>query len=72
MSNSSSDGGIGFCGLLTVLFIGLKLTAVIMWPWVWVLGPLWFPLAIACFGCLEALIVACRALGIDWLVETFT
>lgn len=27
--------------LLTVLFIGLKLTGYIDWSWVWVLSPLW-------------------------------
>ncbi|UYA57565.1 hypothetical protein SCREM1_108 [Synechococcus phage S-CREM1] len=40
-NSSSSSGGIGFPGLLTVLFIGLKLTGHITWPWVWVLSPLW-------------------------------
>jgi hypothetical protein len=40
-NNSSSSSGIGFPGLLTVLFIGLKLTNHITWPWVWVLSPLW-------------------------------
>lgn len=39
--SSSSSGGIGFTGLLTVLFIGLKLTGHITWPWWWVLSPLW-------------------------------
>jgi len=47
MSNSSSSSsGIGFPGLLTVLFIGLKLTGHITWPWVWVLSPLWISLLI--------------------------
>lgn len=32
---------IGFPGLLTLLFIGLKLGGVISWSWVWVLSPLW-------------------------------
>lgn len=41
-----SGGGIGFGGLLTVLFIGLKLTGYIAWSWWWVLSPLWIPLAI--------------------------
>lgn len=27
--------------LLTVLFIGLKLTNYITWSWVWVLSPFW-------------------------------
>jgi hypothetical protein len=40
-NSSSSSSGIGFPGLLTVLFIGLKLTGHITWPWVWVLSPLW-------------------------------
>ncbi len=32
---------IGFFGLLTIIFIVLKLTEVIAWSWVWVLAPLW-------------------------------
>jgi hypothetical protein len=38
---STTSSGIGFPGLLTVLFIGLKLTGYITWPWVWVLSPMW-------------------------------
>ena len=44
-SESSSSGGIGFCGLLTILFIGLKLTGNIAWSWLWVLSPIWLPVA---------------------------
>ena len=44
--NSSSSGGIGFCGLLTVLFVGLKLTHFITWSWLWILSPLWIPLGL--------------------------
>jgi hypothetical protein len=40
-SSSSSSGGIGFTGLLTILFIGLKLTGFITWSWWWVLSPIW-------------------------------
>lgn len=35
--------GIGFPGLLTIAFIVLKLTGVIVWSWWWVLCPLWLP-----------------------------
>jgi hypothetical protein len=28
-----------FTALLTVLFIGLKLTGTVAWPWLWVLSP---------------------------------
>lgn len=38
--------GIGFGGLLTILFIGLKLTGQIDWDWLWVLSPLWLPITI--------------------------
>jgi hypothetical protein len=41
MDNNSSSGGIGFFGLLTIVFIILKLCKVISWSWVWVLSPLW-------------------------------
>lgn len=44
---SSSSGGIGFAGLLTVLFIGLKLTGYITWSWWWVLSPLWISALVA-------------------------
>lgn len=50
MSNNSSktaSGGIGFCGLLTIVFIVLKLCKIINWSWLWVLAPLWIPTAIA-------------------------
>lgn len=40
-TSSSSSGGIGFVGLLTIVFITLKLTGVINWSWWWVLSPLW-------------------------------
>jgi len=48
MSNgsSSSSGGVGFCGLLTVLFVALKLMEKIAWSWWWVLSPIWIPAVI--------------------------
>lgn len=42
---SNQSGGIGFIGLLTILFIGLKLTGYISWSWWWVLSPLWIGFA---------------------------
>lgn len=42
-SSSAAGGGIGFCGLLTIVFIVLKLIGVIRWSWIWVLAPLWIP-----------------------------
>lgn len=45
-SSNTKSGGVGFCGMLTVLFIGLKLTHNIDWSWWWVLSPLWLPAAV--------------------------
>jgi hypothetical protein len=50
--------GPGFCGLLTILFIGLKLTNNIDWSWLWVLSPIWLPIALGLFLVAVALIVA--------------
>ena len=47
-SNSGSGGGgIGFCGLLAILFIALKLTGHVQWSWLWVLAPIWIPVSLA-------------------------
>jgi len=47
MAESSSSSGVGFAGILTVLFIGLKLTGYVTWSWWWVLSPLWVGVALA-------------------------
>lgn len=41
MRKETSGGGIGFLGLLTLLFIGLKLAGFISWSWWWVTVPVW-------------------------------
>ena len=55
--NNTTAGGIGFCGLLTVAFIVLKLTGVINWSWLWVLAPIWIPTAITLTIIVTVLIV---------------
>lgn len=37
---------IGFLGLLTLLFIGLKLGSLITWSWWWILAPIWIPITL--------------------------
>lgn len=39
-SKTVKSGGIGFVGLLQLLFIALKLIGIIDWPWVFVLLPI--------------------------------
>lgn len=46
-SSSSGGGGAGLATLLTVLFVGLKLTDNIDWSWWWVLSPLWISALLA-------------------------
>lgn len=62
-SSSSSSGGIGFLGALTILFIALKLTGVIAWSWFWVLSPMIFG-----FG-LVILIIAFSVAAMLWLAS---
>ena len=45
-SNNRTSGGIGFCGMLTILFIAFKLLGIITWSWLWVLSPLWIGAAL--------------------------
>lgn len=59
-NNNKTSGGIGFFGLLTLLFIGLKLCGVIAWSWWWVLAPLWIPVALVAVICLIILLMGER------------
>ena len=56
-NNNNASGGIGFCGLLTIVFIALKLLGYINWSWLWVLSPLWISFAIALIFIIIAIIV---------------
>ena len=42
---SNGDYGVSFFGFLTILFVAFKLANIIEWSWLWVLGPVWIPLA---------------------------
>lgn len=41
MRENNNSGGIGFVGILTIVFIVLKLLGKIAWSWWWVLSPIW-------------------------------
>ena len=64
--NNKNTSGVGFLGLLTLLFIGLKLTGHITWSWIWVLSPLWIPMGIA----LLVLSVGILIVGLVIIVKT--
>lgn len=64
MNKSSSDysgGGIGFFGLLAIVFITLKLIGTIDWPWIWILSPIWAPIAILIAIVIIAILIAAFA-----------
>ena len=54
MYKRSGSSGMGFVSTLTLIFIVLKLTGALSWPWLWVLGPLWMPVLLfaAAFVCI--------------------
>ena len=56
--SSSSSGGIGFLGLLTIVFIALKLTHYIDWSWWWVLAPLWAGIPFTIVVIIVAVVIA--------------
>jgi len=51
MSNSKSFtcSGSSFSGLLTIVFIVLKLTHNIDWSWWWVISPIWISISLGIF-----------------------
>ena len=55
-SSSYSTGGLGFCSVLTIIFVVLKLVGVINWSWVWVLSPIWISWLL--FGLIIVIVVA--------------
>lgn len=63
---STHTGGISFMGLLTILFIALKLTGYIQWSWWWVLAPLWGSIV---FALAVMLVILMVGVLFDWLTD---
>ena len=57
------ETGIGFSGILFVVFLILKLTGYIDWSWWWVTAPLWIPFAIV----IVFLVISAIVLGLKEL-----
>lgn len=51
--------GIGLPMVLFLVFLVLKLTEAIDWPWLWVTAPLWIPVTVA------ALIIALIGIAVS-------
>lgn len=63
--NRATEGGLGICGVLGVVFIVLKLCDVIAWSWWWVTAPFWIPFAIIIVVIVVAIIVSAIQALID-------
>lgn len=55
----NSTGGIGFLGMLTLIFIVLKLCGIIHWSWIWVLMPTLLPISLVLVVCLVLVLRCC-------------
>ena len=57
--------GIGLCGAMFLLFLGLQLTVHINWAWYWVAAPMLIPL-----GVVELVVSVLGAVAlVVWLAE---
>lgn len=60
---NKKGGGISFLGLLTVVFITLKLCGIITWSWWWVLSPLWISVGLGLVVWIVLMIIGLFFLG---------
>jgi len=62
---------ITLIGAMGLLFIALKLTGQITWPWVWVTCPFWFPLVGLAFAAAGLFIAYAVVEVIDYIRGRF-
>ena len=55
--SSKRSSGYGITSILTLIFVVLKMTNNIDWPWIYVFSPIWIFLIVACISFLTVLIV---------------
>lgn len=53
----NNNKGIGWSGVIQIVFIVLKLTGLIDWSWLWVLSPLWISLSVSVVIALLAAVI---------------
>lgn len=56
-AGKSTGAGLGIPGVLTLIFVVLKLVGVVNWSWLWVLSPLWISFGLSLIIAVIALIV---------------
>ncbi len=55
--NTEETINLSFFGIVAIVFIILKLTGTITWPWIWVLSPLWIGFILCAVVVAVALII---------------
>ena len=45
MTERTTSAGVSVVGVITIVFVILKLVGVISWKWVWVFSPIWLSAA---------------------------
>ena len=60
-NKTTVNGGIGFFGLLQVVFIALKVVKIIDWSWWLVFLPTWIDLGLCLIVIIVALVIAVTA-----------
>lgn len=64
-SQKTRKHGMGFISTLTLIFIVLKLTGHISWPWLWVLSPIWISFTLMAMA-FAAILVGGRIVKGKW------
>lgn len=70
-NSSSASSGIGFCGILCIVFVVLKLVDVIDWSWWWVLLPAYGPPALLFGIAMMAFCVWYTLHVVEWWIEIY-
>jgi len=65
----SDSSGISFLGLLTIVFITLKLCNIIVWSWWLVLSPIWIPIALVLIVLVVFGILVCVTAIVDIIMK---
>lgn len=60
---------VGILELLTLLFIGLKLSSFITWSWWAVFAPIWLPISLVLLAGVVVLIMAVLVAGLERLFK---
>ncbi len=61
-NQTTTSSGSGLAVLLFIVFLILKLTGVIDWRWIWVLSPIWLPIAFS-FGIMGIAVIVAHILN---------